>query len=369
MKEPYIKSMPKDVRLKAAWSSVRALLAKVMQVPTEPFIIHVGDKVDAKTITTKKTGEKMEIASFKGLIQAVDNEELGDQLFFMRGVATYEAASIVDELKVGKSYEVQLALSNKATNILDVRMVDKKSRPVEADAFDNPDDAYDELFEHVDIADVAFKLSENKADLKIVSGNVVSARTPTSQKGNPYGRFVLIDDSMDFKDIKSTGGLSIFCDAAQVTCDDGSDIKAIGILKKTDRGVSMSAEMIVPLMPIPRFVETVEDDDDVPDIDGDLDDDDTDLDDEPDVEDSVEEEVEESEDNDIGKGSRVSFEDDDGDTIEGTVTKISPKKGIAIIEDDDEDAYEVDIDELVLVTESESADKEEPEEDKEESDE
>jgi len=73
---------------------------------------------------------------------------------------------------------------------------------------------------------------------------------------------------------------------------------------------------------------------------------------------------EEEEEEEIEVGSTVTFEDEDGDEITGKVTKI--KKEVATVEDEDEEEYEVDLEDLTLVEEEEEPEKGKEEEEEEE---
>lgn len=348
MKEPYLKSLKGEAKIKQAWNAVRARLAKTMQIPTQSFLIHIMDKADRKVIKIKNGTEKMEIANFWGLAQAVDNDDLGSQIYFMRGVGMREGAKVIDKFEINKSYEVDLALDNHEGDILNLSTVDKKSSPKVADGLSKKKarKIVREMFEQIDIADAAFKLSEDKSDLRIVEGNVVSARTPTSKKGNVFGRYTLIDDSMDLKTIKDNGGLRVMCDATQVTVADGSDIMVIGVIDEYEGRVSMTAEAIIPIVPIPRIVESIEDDDEVPDIDEDMEDEDIDIDEESDDdEDSDEDSDEESDDDDSEDPDEdEDFDDDEDEEDEKPKSKKpkSKKKKPEPEEDEDDEFDEVE---------------------------
>lgn len=358
LKEPYLKSLKGEAKIKQAWNAVRARLAKTMQIPTQSFLIHVMDKADRKVIKIKQGTEKMEIGNFWGLIQADDSDDLGKQIYFMCGVGMRESAKIIDKLEVDTSYEIDLALERHEGDILKVSLVDKKSKPRKADGLSKKKarKIVREMFETVDIADAAFKLSEDADDLKIVEGNVVSARTPTSQKGYVYGKYTLIDDSMDLKTIKDSGGLGVMCDVTQVKVADGSDIMVIGVLDQRDDRVSMRAEAVIPIVPIPRVVESIEDDDEVPDIDEELEDEDIDIDGESD-EDEDEDTDDEDEDDDAEEPDDED-EDDDSEDEEDD-------------EDDEDDKSDSDSDkddEFDELEDGEDFDKDEDDDDSDEDD-
>lgn len=334
MKEPYLKSLKGEAKVKQAWNAVRARLAKTMQIPTQSFLIHVMDRAERKVIKIKQGTEKMEIGNFWGLAQAIDNDDLGKQIYFMRGVGMREGAKVIDNLEINKSYEIDLALDKHEGDILSLSAVDKKSNPKKADGLSKKKarKILREMFEQIDIADAAFKLSEDKDDLKIVEGNVVSARTPTSKKGYTYGRYTLIDDSMDLKTIKDSGGLRVMCDSTQVTVADGSDILVVGVIESYEDRISMSAECIIPIVPIPRVVESLEDDDEIPDIDEDLEDEDIDLDEEDDDDDDDNDTDSDSDDDDDDDDQdEDSSEDDDDDDVDTDDDDV---------DDDDDDSFD-----------------------------
>ena len=133
LKEPYLKSLKGEAKIRQAWNAVRARLAKTMQIPTQTFLIHVMDKADRKVIKIKQGTEKMEIGNFWGLIQAIDSDDLGNQIYFMRGVGMREGAKVIDKIEVDTSYEINLALDKHEGDILNVSLVDKKSKPKKAD--------------------------------------------------------------------------------------------------------------------------------------------------------------------------------------------------------------------------------------------
>ena len=294
MKELYVKELPKDARLRSAWNSVKAKHARGLQIPTQTCLIFVDDKTDTKQIITKKK-EKMLIANAWGLIQLVDDDEAGDQIFYMRMTGMRNAAKVIDQLEKGKSYQIDLAIDGRHEEMIEVNPVENRSKPVEIE-MEIPEDPYSN-FPLVDLADAGFNLSETPQDIKRIRGNVISARTPTGSGGNPYGVLVLMDDSMDLKSFKETGGVRVYCDASQITMADGSDVEIIGTLQEgaRDKKVQMQGDIIKSLMHIPREVESIEDEEEIPEIDDEFEDMDlTGADEDTPTKEEVEEETEET---------------------------------------------------------------------------
>lgn len=71
---------------------------------------------------------------------------------------------------------------------------------------------------------------------------------------------------------------------------------------------------------------------------------------------------EEEEGSELEVGDKVTGEDDDGNDVTGTIKKINAKKGIATVEDDDEEEYTCDLEGLTKVEEEEEDEDEDEEE-------
>ena len=112
------------------------------------------------------------------------------------------------------------------------------------------------LFPLVPIAEAEDNLSKpKKNDLRLVKGNVHREGVHTSDSGYTYGRYSLIDDSLDVEDIKKNGGLSVMVDKSQVIFNVGSDLYILGELDKDDQyGVGMAGNMIYATIPIPKAI-------------------------------------------------------------------------------------------------------------------
>jgi len=94
---------------------------------------------------------------------------------------------------------------------------------------------------------------------KIVKGRVKDVYVRTGKNsGKPYGSYRIYDDSVDDADLKENPDqytFMVMCDAGMVTFDSGSLCYFIGDIKESTNEQyppSMWANIIVPILPIPR---------------------------------------------------------------------------------------------------------------------
>jgi len=302
------------------------------------------DFTKPRKITPKDTSKEPFIrADINGIAICVEEDATPkeQELNYFNLALFRDNTKLIEEIECGKTYKTKV--NGKFDNgIWNLNGIDGTTRftiakeQLETDI----EEFLTEQFPLVQIAEAEFNTSnlKKKNDLKLVRGNVTYAGVHTSESGYTYGRYVLIDDSLDIEDLKRNGGLSIMCDPSQVRYSEGSDLLILGEITKNDERIGMSAKAVIPIIPIPREIQEDEDEDE------DIDDDDVD-DDEKDFVD--EEEVEKTEDDDDADESESTEElvDDDDDEppqkVEKKTKKGAKSKSKAKVEDDDDDIIEL----------------------------
>jgi hypothetical protein len=205
------------------------------------------------TDNNTKKKRKSKIAQICGLI--VEDEETDPAAIGYARISLWdEFSSLVSTVERNKTYSAKLTgatklpFSNLSTSEVTkfVEVTDAANILSKA----NPQTILEALFPPVTIAEAELNVSKSKADIKMVKGNVVFANSRMSKGGHPYGRYMLIDDSLDLKTIKEKGGLSVMVDPSQIRFASGSDLLILGTINKNEQGIGMAGDLVFPLLPI-----------------------------------------------------------------------------------------------------------------------
>jgi len=341
--KPMLKAFNDKEKIEHAIRILKATHTVPLVQSGKSFEFLILDFTKPRKITPKDTSKEPFVrADINGIAICVDEDATPkeQELNYFNLALFRDNTKLIAEIECGKTYKAKV--NGKFDNgIWNLNGIDGTTRftlakeQLETDI----EEFLTEQFPLVQIAEAEFNTSnlKKKNDLKLVRGNVTYANIHTSESGYTYGRYVLIDDSLDIEDLKRNGGLSIMCDPSQIRYAEGSDLLILGEITKNDERIGMSAKAVIPIIPIPR--ETYDDDDDDDDDEKSEDEsENTEDDDEKDFVD--EEEVETSEDEDTEK-----LVDDDDDEPPQKAEKKKPKspksKPKAKVEDDDDDIIEL----------------------------
>lgn len=241
---------------KAAFKQLRARIAAKLDSRASPFEALVCDIMKPKKITNRNKEEQM-MAGMKLIIlpgEGFDNPPTTDPMY--QSIMLFdEDTEIVNKLKRGKGYSMNLKAKWENGAWAGVGATKDTIGLKEIDAeFPDLKDILENQYNIIEISEVEFNISKNRDDFKLIEGNIIFADTPqTKDRTGRYGLMTLIDDSMDLEDIKAKGGLRVYCDAHQIKWDVGSDVEALVKISKNKEGrLSVNAEVIIPIIPIPR---------------------------------------------------------------------------------------------------------------------
>jgi len=267
IKKPVLKSFEDDAKVEHALRILKATHTTPLVRRGREMELLVLDFTKPRRITPKdKSKEPYDRADIYGLGVCIDEDatDSEQELKYFSLVMFDDNTKLVEEVERGMTYKAQCTL-DLVKGIFELGAIEGlthfKESEEQMDA--NPDEVLQELFKVVPIADAEFNVCNKKvrSDMRLIRGDVTYAAVMTSQSGYTYGRFVCIDDSLDIEDIKKHGGLSIMVDKSQVLYAEGSSLLFLGQIDKDDEGrVGMTANVIVPIIPIPREqVEEVDD--------------------------------------------------------------------------------------------------------------
>lgn len=342
VKEPYLSALEEDKKVESAIRILKAKHVSTLRQSGRDFELLILDKTSSHRVTPKaKDKEPYDRADIMGLALCTDEKATTKE----QDVRFFNLALFDDDTKLVEGVERETTYTVKVSGevkgkiwelgaIEGITNFKESEEQMETDI----EQALLQLFDLVTIADGEFNLSDPKkrGDLKLVRGDVTFARVQTSDSGYTYGRYVIIDDSLDIEDIKANGGLSIMVDKAQVLYDEGSDLYFLGSLEKDEEfGLGMVNATIIPIIPIP-----IQQNDDINDIPEEEDDEPIDEDEELSLGDDEEgqEEVEEPEVED-----EPEEEDEPKKKPSKSTKKPSKPKPEKKEEEDDDDGGSIDL--------------------------
>ena len=279
LKKPVLKDFDDEAKVEHAIRMLKATHTQPLTRSGREFEIFILDYTKPRKITPKdKSKEPYTRADIFGLAVATgdDATDKEKELAYAQMVLFDENTKLVNEVERGITYKTN-ASGKLVKKVWELSAIEGSTRFKEADEQleANPEDVLMDMFKLVPIADAEYNVTNPKvrSDLRLIRGDVTYAAVKTSDSGYSYGRYVVIDDSLDIEDIKKTGGLSVMVDKSQVLYAEGSAILLLGQIEKDEEyGVGMSAHVVVPIIPIPR--EQVEDVEELPEDDESYDDDD-----------------------------------------------------------------------------------------------
>jgi len=279
VQEPYLQAMDDDAKVENAIRILKAKHTAPLTQSGRDFEVLVLDYTKGKRVTPKdKAKEPYDRADIYGLGFCTEEDAKSDEqeVKFISIALFDDNIELVKQVEREVTYNVNLSGKVVAgfwqlSGIEGMTNFAKAKEQADIDV----EAVLTDLFPLVPIAEAEFNISApRKNDLKLVRGNVHREGVHTSDSGFTYGRYSLIDDSLDVEDIKKNGGLSVMVDKSQVIWNVGSDVYILGELEKDDQyGMGMVGMMIHAVIPIPK--ETTDDIDEIEDeLDEDYDDDD-----------------------------------------------------------------------------------------------
>lgn len=244
---------PDEKKMVLATRRIRAKYAGILMSQGKEYIVQVLDKLSIRSGKNKKTDQPYTYGELYGIAKQTDE----DVVAFCRVSVNGKMLDKYDEIQIGSTYKVKLGGSFK-DEMFNLR-TDDASRFEETDPL--IEQSIEEFFiEKYGLIEVADALNENptafsssRYDLRVVYGDVANSFSATGSSGRDYGKYVLVDDSVDFATIRELGGLNIFVDPEQVRYATGSSIYAIGRISKGQNGVVMNAYIILPDIVIDRY--------------------------------------------------------------------------------------------------------------------
>lgn len=266
VKLPVLKSFEDEQKVEHALRMLKAMNTTPLTKTGRDFEVHIIDKTSPRRIVPKdKTKEPYDRADICGIALCIDEKSTSkeqDVKFFMLGLFD-ENTKLVDNLKRETTYTVKCSGEVKGGiwelgHIEGVTNFKKSKEQMDIDV----EETLMKLFKLITIADAEFNVTNPKVkgDMRLIRGDVTYAGVHTAESGYVYGRYSIIDDSLDIEDIKKHGGLSVMVDKAQVLYDQGSSLYFLGSIEKSEQyGTGMSSNCILPIIPIPREQESVDD--------------------------------------------------------------------------------------------------------------
>ena len=239
LNEDIVKRYPEDERYKHALLILKVRHAKT-SMPTQVVEGIVFDKTAVKTITTKDNRE-VKIATAAGIFKSEDTEVKWARLMFFN-----EQAELVNKLQRMKSYRLTMTV-REVDGILRLGSVDD-TKVEQIDDIPISSDIQSVIEKFAEF--ITIEEAELKTDgLKAIRGIVATSNVATSKKGNEFGIYNILDDSMDITE-------SLFvvtCDPSQVRYDTHSDLIFVGNIQKTDEGrLGMRADAIIPIYAVEK---------------------------------------------------------------------------------------------------------------------
>lgn len=355
--KPMLKNFNDDEKVEHAIRILKATHTVPLVQSGKSFELLILDFTLPKKITPKDTSKEPFIrADINGIAICVEDDATPkeQELNFFNLALFRDNTKLISEIECGKTYKAKV--SSKFDNgIWNLNAIDNMTRfTLAKEQLEmNIEEFLTEQFPLVQIAEAEFNLSDmkrKKNDFKLVRGNVTYAGVHTSDSGYTYGRYVLIDDSLDIEDLKRNGGLSIMADPSQIRYAEGSDLLILGEITKNDERIGMSAKAVIPIIPIPRQSDDSDDDE----TDAEKDDDDEFVDEDEakpkksedeaeDGEASDDEDKKPAEDDDSEFVDEPEMKDDDDAEPEQPkkVEKKTKKAKVAKKEEDDDDVIEL----------------------------
>ena len=252
-----LSKFPEEKKIVLATRRLRAKYAGILMSQGKEYIVQVLDKTSVISGKNKKTGEEYRYGTIWGIAQLVEDDN--DTIAVCRLSVGGNTLDKYKDIQIGKTYKAKLGGSYR-DDIFNLR-TDDATRFEEADSIieDNIMDFFTDKFKTLTVSEflneASFAFSTSPYDMKILYGDVANSFVATSATGRDYGKYILVDDSINFGD----GGANIFVDPEQVRFATGSSIYAIGKVTKGKNGMVMNAYIIVPDIAIERY--KIEDDD------------------------------------------------------------------------------------------------------------
>lgn len=257
--EPFLKGIGEGLpRWKQAAIAVYARHNRENVVKVEPYVVRVLS-IEAPRVITTKDKKKMRLSSAMVLAKskrAGAKMALGNMTFYDTGRKDDESnADRINDIEVGKTYETLLAGGFRdGTYKLTADRRAKFDNEVVVE--DQPDvtEVINKLYPRVMAADLHKYVSK----MVQVEGSVVIAMARPSKKGNMFGKYTLVDESLTPDMIQEGKAVQVMCNAEQVKYGPESRIIIIGkVTKSQEWGLGMGATMVIPLYEAPQ--EEVED--------------------------------------------------------------------------------------------------------------
>lgn len=249
-KESYMSAFTGKELKEKAWIVVKGKISKTFSTESGNYMFICLNVYEPVTIHTKRGDTLL------GKMVGIGKKKLEDGTFekdvsILNITAYAENAEVVNDFKEKTIYETTFEKAGRA-----LRAVKNVTKATETPGkFPNVPNLLEKLYEHVDIADLPFNISENNDDLKLIYGSVSSAATPTSKAGRELGIYNLIDGSLTPEVIMDTRGVAVFTDPSQIKYSEGSTLYILGSVHKNDGDkISVSAKLIYPEIGIERNV-------------------------------------------------------------------------------------------------------------------
>ena len=278
--KPLLKSFDDEQKVVHAIRILKATHTTPLTQSGRDFELLILDFTKPKKITPRDTTKEPFIRAdvFAIGLCVEDGATSKEQELMYCELALYrENTDLIGQLKRGVTYKTQVTAKLESGK-WNLGAIDNLTHFKEADEqLDmNIEEFLEEQFQLIAITDAEYNIcNKKKGELRLVRGNVTYANVHTSDGGYTYGRFVIIDDSLDVEDIRKHGGLSIMVDKSQVLYAEGSDLMVLGAIDKSDKDkIGMSGKAVIPIIPIPRAVQEDDEPEEYEEDDDDIDDDD-----------------------------------------------------------------------------------------------
>jgi len=259
IKKPFLKDFDDDQKVENALRILKATHTSPLVRSGRMFEMLIIDFSKARRVTPKDTNkEPYDRADVYGICVSIEDDakESETEARYFSLALFDKSVKLIGSLERETTYQANVS-GDIQQGMWSLSAIDGVTNFVEAEEQMDMsiEDALLELFKHVPVADAEFNICDKKkrGDLRMVRGNVTYSKVHTSESGYTYGRYVIIDDSLDIEDIKKHGGLSIMVDKSQLIYEEGSDLIFIGKIDKGDNDrIGMSAQAVHPIIPIPK---------------------------------------------------------------------------------------------------------------------
>lgn len=260
--EEYLERFPEEERLQHA---ARIYLSRAMRgqlVQADPHEIFVLDKTEPRTFDKRDGSGKITIANLYGVGKRItDDDEPNAPLGYIRATFFDEDVDAVQDADRGETYRAVFS-GSWDEDVGEVPVYDLNgtsatsfSSPMEDAEEMEATDVVEQLFDRVLLTEADQNISSTPEDVKLIKANVIVGQVGTSDSGNKYGRYTVMDESV--QSTRSEDGgldvLSAMVDPSQVRWGGGSELYIIGAINNDEEyGLGMDADAVIPSLGIPN---------------------------------------------------------------------------------------------------------------------